>query len=88
MSDPNPEEQARLVQQALFGGNKILAIKFYREQTGVSLKEAKDAVEKLEAELRAASPGQFTKPPASVGCSRAVLILIGIGVLQLVLCIR
>ena len=88
MRDPNSEEQATLLKEALFAGNKIFAIKFYREQTGAGLKEAKDAVEMLETELRAASPGRFTKPPAAVGCSRAVLVLIGIGVLVLLLRIR
>jgi ribosomal protein L7/L12 len=36
------------VQEALAAGNKIEAIKRFREQTGVGLKEAKDAVERLE----------------------------------------
>src|SRR3712207_3481678 len=34
--------------QLIRGGNKIGAIKLYRELFGVSLKEAKDAVERLE----------------------------------------
>ena len=80
MTDPTPEEHARKVRDALFAGNKILAIKFYREPTGVGLKEAKDAVEKLEAELRVTSPGQFTKPPASGGCAVVALILLLLGV--------
>ena len=33
-------------------GRKIEAIKRYREETGVGLKEAKDAVDRLEAKLR------------------------------------
>jgi hypothetical protein len=37
------------VARLLRGGNKIAAIKLYREITGVGLKEAKDAVERLEA---------------------------------------
>ena len=36
------------VLQALRSGNKIQAIKLYREATGVSLKDAKDAVEAME----------------------------------------
>jgi ribosomal protein L7/L12 len=78
MSEPNPEEQARQVREALFAGNKIQAIKFYREQTGVGLKDAKDAVEKLESELRAASPGQFAKSPAPRGCGAMVLGALGV----------
>ncbi len=61
MSDPNPDEQAKRVREELFAGNKIQAVKFYRGQTGVGLKEAKDAVEKLEAELRASSPIMFAQ---------------------------
>ena len=36
------------IQDALLHDNKIEAIKLYREQTGVGLKEAKDAVEAIE----------------------------------------
>jgi hypothetical protein len=38
-----------LIQQ----GRKINAIKLYREQNGTDLKESKDAVEQIAAELRA-----------------------------------
>lgn len=72
MSDPNPEDQASRVKEALFAGQKIQAIKLYREQTGVGLKEAKDAVEKLEAELRTSTPGQFAKP-AKAGCASVIV---------------
>jgi Ribosomal protein L7/L12 C-terminal domain len=37
-----------LIQQ----GRKIAAIKLYREQNGTGLKESKDAVEKIAAELK------------------------------------
>ncbi|HLO14010.1 MAG TPA: ribosomal protein L7/L12 [Anaerolineales bacterium] len=37
------------VEEALRRGNKIEAIKIYRELTGVGLAEAKKAIEKLEA---------------------------------------
>ena len=39
------------VRQLLQGGNKIGAIKRYREETGVGLREAKEAVEALEREV-------------------------------------
>ena len=38
----------------LRGGNKLEAIKVYQKQTGVGLKEAKEAVEALEKSLGAA----------------------------------
>ncbi len=42
------DEIARLIRE----GNKIGAIKAYREQTGLGLKEAKDAVDALERQMR------------------------------------
>jgi ribosomal protein L7/L12 len=44
--------EPRAVREALLAGNKILAIKFYREFYGVGLKEAKDAVDAMERNLR------------------------------------
>lgn len=85
MSDPNPQETSKRVREEMFAGNKIQAIKLYREQTGVGLKEAKDAVEKLEAELRASSPELFAKPPASGGCGLTVLCALAV---VLWLCVR
>ncbi len=35
--------------ELLAGGKKIEAIKVYREETGVGLREAKDAVDRAEA---------------------------------------
>lgn len=49
-------------------GGKIAAIKWYREQTGCGLKEAKDAVESL---LR-----QHNVSPRQSGCAGAVLLVI------------
>jgi ribosomal protein L7/L12 len=45
-----PEPQA--IREALMSGNKILAIKLYREHYGVGLKEAKDAVDAMEGRYR------------------------------------
>ena len=41
-SEPDP------ILRELWKGNKINAIKLYREQTGVGLKEAKDVIDALE----------------------------------------
>jgi len=46
MPDKFPHEE--LVRGLLAQGNKIAAIKIYREVTGVGLKEAKDAIEAIE----------------------------------------
>lgn len=54
-----PEEQpaeggasSAEIEAALKGGRKIEAIKLYRETFGVGLKQAKEAVEAMEARLR------------------------------------
>lgn len=43
-----PDEEIR---QVLLQGNKIKAIKLYREQTGLGLREAKEAIDRLEQTL-------------------------------------
>lgn len=73
MNNPTPEDHADRIKAALFSGQKILAIKLYREQTGVGLAEAKDAVEKLEADLRGSSPERFSAKPAGAGCMSLLL---------------
>jgi ribosomal protein L7/L12 len=44
----DPEKLQRLIRE----GHKIEAIKYFRQQRGVGLKEAKDAVDWLEANMR------------------------------------
>ena len=55
-----PEEELTRIKEALFQGRRIEAIRAYRECTGIGLGEAKPAVERLEAELRAAEPDKFS----------------------------
>lgn len=45
---PGPVEASKSVRAELAAGRKIQAIKLYREEHGVGLKEAKDAVEALQ----------------------------------------
>jgi len=64
MPDPSPEDITR-VRIALQEGNKILAIKIYREVTGLGLAEAKDAIENFE---RNPETAQFARSaPAAMG---------------------
>ncbi|MCI0334853.1 MAG: ribosomal protein L7/L12 [Planctomycetes bacterium] len=63
------------IQAAIFAGQKIPAIKLYRKASGQGLKEAKDFVEALEAELRRTDPTKFTAPAAK-GCSISVFCVI------------
>lgn len=68
LSDQNVAD----IQAALFGGQKIEAIKLYRAATGKGLKQSKEFIEALEAELRRAQPDRFTAP-ARKGCGAAAL---------------
>jgi ribosomal protein L7/L12 len=58
------------VTAAIFSGETIQAIKLHRAaHPGMGLKEAKEAVEKMAAELYVKHPGQFTQPPKRAGCA-------------------
>jgi hypothetical protein len=70
MSTPTPDHTAA-IREALFAGNKIQAIKLYRDQTGLGLKESKDAVEEIDRQLRISSAHQFQKPGAAAGGAEA-----------------
>ena len=56
-SDAQTSEAQRLanwdhIQRLILAGQKIAAIKPYRETTGASVREAKDVIDRLEAEMR------------------------------------
>ena len=68
MNPPIPEQSLASIKEAIFGGHKIQAIKLHRQATGSDLAEAKLQVEKLEADLRVASPEKFTGPTPGKGC--------------------
>ncbi len=66
-STPDHTGQIEKIGRLLKAGNKIEAIKVYRETFGVGLKEAKDAVEKLETTID--TPGAFDLHPQGVSTS-------------------
>ncbi len=68
MSLSLPPEKLVEIQEALFRGEKIAAIKIHRECTRAGLKDSKEAVEFLEAELRKISPEKFSAAPSGKGC--------------------
>ena len=70
-----PEEKLVLIKEAVFSGQKITAIKLYREATGAGLADAKNEVEKLDAELSSASPERFKAAPAAKGCLGVVVMV-------------
>jgi ribosomal protein L7/L12 len=49
---PQEPPETVAIREILLSGNKIKAIKLYRELYGVGLKEAKDAIDALERGLR------------------------------------
>jgi ribosomal protein L7/L12 len=75
---PAPEAGALApVADLLFAGRKIDAIKLYREQVkpGAGLKESKEAVEQLEAGLRAQHPEKFSAAAQKSGCTAVLAVL-------------
>ncbi len=70
---PFPPEKSPELHALIFRGRKIEAIKLHREHTGLGLKEAKDAVEAIEAALRKQSPEKFSAPPKSGGCASVIV---------------
>lgn len=73
-------EQKQAFAEALYGGRKIEAIKQLRELSGLGLKESKEVIEHLEAELRAAHPERFTAKKSG-GCLVLLILLFPVGVL-------
>ena len=74
MNQPSdPQRQANNAD--IFGGRKIEAIKLYREATDTGLKEAKDAVEEIEKDLRQREPNKFAKPAGKSGCMSVVAVV-------------
>jgi ribosomal protein L7/L12 len=69
------EQQRQAISVEIFGGRKIEAIKLHREATGAGLKEAKDAVEDMEKELRQRQPEKFVKGAGKSGCLSVVAVV-------------
>lgn len=83
MDQPNPDNELAPVAESLFRGQKIEAIKLYRESHGGGLKEAKEAVELLERGLRETSPEKFTAASSSLGCATCMTwIVVGLTLTQ------
>ncbi len=76
MENTSPEQDLAPIAAALYQGQKIEAIKRYRELRGVGLKEAKDAVEVLEAGLRERSPEKFSALSSRAGCLGVLLLML------------
>lgn len=80
MTEGTPDsEMIEEVTRALANGQKIEAIKIYKEATGKGLKEAKDFVEQLIPALMEKDPERFAKLGRSAaGCSSAAVLLVAV----------
>jgi hypothetical protein len=76
------EEQRQAFADALYGGRKIEAIRQLRQVSGLGLKEAKEMIERLEADLRAAHPERFP-PPSQKGIGCALLLAVAVAAVML-----
>lgn len=79
MNTPLTPDQLRQVDEFLYKGNKIQAIKLWRQYSGRDLKDSKDAVEARCSELQISDPVHFKKP--SAGCLGLAILIIGAGAL-------
>lgn len=70
MSSMPSDADFERIQDLIFAGNKIGAIKAYRKTMGTDLAEAKTAVEEMTEELRENSPERF-RSVSGKGCSTA-----------------
>ncbi|MDQ8186968.1 ribosomal protein L7/L12 [Pelagicoccus sp. SDUM812002] len=85
MPEKLSDEQMNRLSEALEKGRKIDAIKAYRDATGIGLKDAKVAVEKLHADLHEQYPDRYPAPSTSVGCgSSAALFALACGLVYLI----
>ncbi len=62
------------ITELIYSGQKIMAVKRYREQHGTSLVDAKEAIERWTDELKSRHPERFTK---ASGCLASVVLLTG-----------
>lgn len=65
------------INEAIFAGHKIEAIKLYREATGEGLREAKEFIETLTDKLHEEYPDKV--PAKTAGCGAAVLFVAAVG---------
>jgi len=70
-----PDETVVRITEALYNGRKIEAIRVYREATGRGLKDSKDFIDALEAQLRQESPEKFKVAPGGVSCATVVAVM-------------
>ncbi len=78
MSGSMSDDDVQRIMAAVFAGQKILAIKLYRQATKSSLLDAKNFVEGLQDRLWQESPEKFATPPSKGGCARSAAMLLSL----------
>ena len=78
-------EISQQVQDLIYDRQKIGAIKILREETGKGLKESKEEIERIEAQLEQSYPACFSAKPKAAGCGAAALLLMATGIATFVL---
>ena len=64
------------VTDEIYRGNKLAAVKIYKESKGCSLLEAKEFVERLTDRLQQESPEKFQPGSATSGCASTILVAV------------
>jgi hypothetical protein len=71
--------QAEQIHAALARGQKIAAIKLYREFTGADLKASKETIDQLSGELFQRDPSTYaTLAPRGAGCASVVAVVLAL----------
>lgn len=70
------DEMKQQVTTHIFSGNKVKAIKAYRDATGQDLKTCKHLVEELSQELRHSSPDSFQSQAPELGVAPLVFVVV------------
>jgi hypothetical protein len=81
-----PPDVRQTIEELLFSGRKIEAIKFHRAQTGVGLAESKAVVDEIEEKLKQAAPEKFKPASGGKGCGAQVLMALAAGTLLAIGC--
>ena len=86
MTEPSDQIPWDEIREYLFSGQRIAAIKAYREASGADLKASKEFIEELETRLREEFPDHFKasaraggKAGGKAGCAGLMLIALVIG---------
>ena len=75
------DAQLNAIADALRAGNKIQAVKLYRQATGLGLKESKDEIEAIQDRLREKFPDQFPAKGQGKGggCLGLIVVVLATG---------